>query len=228
MLWGRPRSTVRGATLPPTNAIYAAMVGFKTNWDLSGTLMPYDGLFSPYQDTWENLGPINPVLRQCSVTYAQIQGFYESVQAAGRNVLTYFDVGNWSVSIDVTEAWPNVTCGARAAGGPAPCPTQEGSNAFLQHFLMDALLQHGWSVARGWFDTPFSDWVGTADMDQAVPFFEDLLVEQLLAWRLALVPAAQGIAIDRFDYSQYYSFDAVRRAAYWCVHWMSSYPCTTG
>ena len=24
-------------------------VGFKTNWDLSGTFMPYDGLFYPYQ-----------------------------------------------------------------------------------------------------------------------------------------------------------------------------------
>lgn len=41
------------------NASHGRRLGFKTNWDLSGTFMPYDGLFLPYQDEWENLGPIN-------------------------------------------------------------------------------------------------------------------------------------------------------------------------
>ncbi len=36
--------------------------------DLSGTFMPYDGLFLPYQDTWENLGPINGGLAKYNVT----------------------------------------------------------------------------------------------------------------------------------------------------------------
>jgi hypothetical protein len=43
----------------------AKKLGFKTNWDLSGTFMPYDGVFLPYQDEWENLGPIN---RYCAYT----------------------------------------------------------------------------------------------------------------------------------------------------------------
>ena len=42
--------------LDPLNATRARALGFKTNWDLSGTFMPYDGLFLPYQETWKNLG----------------------------------------------------------------------------------------------------------------------------------------------------------------------------
>ena len=155
---------------------------------------------------WQNLGPINAGLPQYNVTYGRIEEFDASVQAAGLNSLSYFDVGNWGVSIDTSRTWPNLTCGLRPSGAPAPCPTPEGSNAFLQHYLTDALLDSGWSVARGAFSTPFSDWVGTTLMDPSEPFFEDLLLEQLSRRMGPLVPSAQGIAIDRFDYSQYYSY----------------------
>jgi hypothetical protein len=189
----------------PVNASYAASVGFKLNWDLSGTFMPYDGLFAPYQDEWLNLGPINAGLPQYNVTYARINDFYTAVQAAGLNSLSYFDVGNWGVSIATGQTWPNVTCGVRPSGAPAPCPDPAGSNAFLQHYLSDALLARGWSVAGGSFDGAKSDWVGTTLMDPAEPFFEDLLVEQL-TMRLARVPATQGFAVDRFDYTAYYNY----------------------
>jgi hypothetical protein len=43
-------------------------------------------------------------------------------------------------------------------------------------------------------------------MDPSEPFFEDLLLEQLSRRMGALVPSAQGIAIDRFDYTEYYSY----------------------
>ena len=190
----------------PVNASYAASVGFRTNWELSGTFMPYDGLFAPYQASWQNLGPINAGLPQYNVTYARIADFDAGVQAAGLNSLSYFDVGNWGVSIDTKRSWPNITCGVRPSGAPAPCPTPEGSNAFLQHFLSDALLDRGYSVARGAFSGAISDWVGTTLMDPSEPAFEDLLVEQLERRMGALVPSAQGIAIDRFDYSEYYSY----------------------
>jgi hypothetical protein len=198
----------------PVNATYARSVGFRTNWELSGTFMPYDGLFAPYAAKWLNLGPINAGLPQYNVSYESIAAFDMAVQAAGLNSLSYFDVGNFGVSIDTTRSWPNVTCGERPSGaGPAPCPTPEGSNSFLQHFLSDALLDDAWSVAGGFVDGAISDWVGTTLLDPSEPFFEDLLVEQL-GRRMGsnssggppLVSAAQGIAIDRFDYSQYYSF----------------------
>jgi hypothetical protein len=191
----------------PTNATYAATVGFKTNWDLSGTFMPYDGLFAPYQESWLNLGPINAGLPQYNVTYERINDFYVSIQAAGLNSLSYFDVGNWGVSIDTSQTYPNITCGVRPSGEPAPCPDPKGSNAYLQHFLSDALLKHGWSVSGGSFNRAKSDWVGTTLMDPAQPDFENLLVEQL-AMRLARVPATQGFAVDRFDYTSYYNYDA--------------------
>ena len=57
-----------------------------------------------------------------------IAAFDARVQAAGLNSLSYFDVGNWGVSIDTGRAWPNLTCGSRPSGAPAPCPTPEGSN----------------------------------------------------------------------------------------------------
>ncbi len=191
----------------PTNASYAASVGFKTNWDLSGTFMPYDGLFAPYQEDWLNLGPINAGLPQYNVTYASIDAFYVAVQAAGLNSLTYFDVGNWGVSIDTHKSYPNRTCGMRPGGGAAPCPDPNGSNAFLQHFLTPALLTSVWRVAGGTQRGPFPDWVGTTDMDPGEPFFQDLLAEQL-ARRVARVPHMQGIAIDRFDYTSFYNLNA--------------------
>jgi hypothetical protein len=189
----------------PLNKSYADSVGFATNWELSGTFMPYDGLFAPYQEQWLNLGPINAGLPQYNVSFERINAFDESVQAAGLNSLTYFDVGNWGVSVNVKKNYPNVTCGARPGGEPAPCPTPEGSNAYLQLFLTDALLDSGWSLAGGAFSSSFSDWVGTTLMDPSSPFFEDLLNEQL-SRRISNVAATQGIAIDRFDYTKYYSF----------------------
>lgn len=174
--------------------------------ELSGTFMPYDGLFAPYQDEWLNLGPINEGLPQYNVTYARIEDFDASVQAAGLNSLSYFDIGNWGVSIDTTRMWPNETCGLRESGAPAPCPSPDGSNAYLAHYLGAALLDNGWSVAGGPFEGAKSDWVGTTLMDPSEPFFEDLLLEQLARRMGPLVPSAQGIAIDRFDYSEYYSY----------------------
>lgn len=116
------------------------------------------------------------------------------------------DIGNWGVSIDTSKNWPNITCGVRPSGAPAPCPTPDGSNAFLKYYLGDALLDNGWSVAGGSFAGAKSDWVGTTLMDPSEPFFEDLLLEQLNRRMGSLVPSAQGIAIDRFDYTAYYSY----------------------
>ena len=190
----------------PINKTYADSVGFSTNWELSGTFMPYDGLFAPYQDQWLNLGPINAGLPQYNVTYARIAQFDESVRAAGLNSLSYFDVGNWGVSIDTSRSWSNTTCGERPGGGAAPCPTPDGSNSYLQHFLADALLDSAWRVCCGVSTGAIGDWVGTTLMDPSEPFFSDLLIEQLERRMGSLVPSAQGIAIDRFDYTAYYSY----------------------
>ncbi len=164
-------------------------------------------MFAPYQEEWLNLGPINAGLPQYNVTYARIAAFDASVQAVGLNSLSYFDIGNWGVSIDTSKSWPLETCGVRPGGGPAPCPTPSGSNSFLQHFLSDSLLDNGWSLAGGAFRRAKSDWVGTTLMDPSEPFFLDLLLEQLSRrMNATLSPAAQGIAIDRFDYTAYYSY----------------------
>jgi hypothetical protein len=128
------------------------------------------------------------------------------VQAAGLNSLSYFDVANWGVNIDTSRSWPNETCGTRPSGAPAPCPTPDGSNAFLQHYLSDSLLDNAWRVCCGASRGAIGDWVGTTLMDPSEPFFEDLLIEQLERRMGALVPSAQGIAIDRFDYTAYYSY----------------------
>ena len=115
-------------------------------------------------------------------------------------------MGNWGVSIDTSRSYANVTCGVRPGGGAAPCPTPEGSNAFLQNFLSDALLDSAWRACCGVSRGAVGDWVGTTLMDPSEPFFEDLLIEQLERRMGALVPSAQGIAIDRFDYTAYYSY----------------------
>lgn len=62
------------------NVTRATSLGFKTNWDLSGTFMPYDGLFLPYQERWENLGPINGGLAKYNVTYEMIEQYYKDLQ----------------------------------------------------------------------------------------------------------------------------------------------------
>jgi hypothetical protein len=54
-----------------------------TNWDLSGTFMPYDGLFLPYEEEWVNLGPINGGLAQYNVSYAMMDRYYEKIQQKG-------------------------------------------------------------------------------------------------------------------------------------------------
>ena len=51
------------------------------------------------------------------------------------------------------------------------------------------------------------DWVGTTDMDTQEPVFEDLIIEQA-ARHLAELPAFEGIAIDRLDYSEFFNYDA--------------------
>ena len=44
--------------------------------------MPYDGLFLPYQDRWENLGPINGGLAKYNVTYDMINAYYRDLQVS--------------------------------------------------------------------------------------------------------------------------------------------------
>jgi hypothetical protein len=68
----------------PYNASYAHAVGFKTNWDLSGTFMPYDGLFLPYTEEWQNLGPINGGLAQYNVTVRALPGHSSAISAFQR------------------------------------------------------------------------------------------------------------------------------------------------
>ena len=180
----------------PYNVSRANSLGFKTNWDLSGTWMPYDGLFLPYQDEWLNLGPINGGLAQYNVTYPMIDKYYADIQAKGFHSLSYFDIGNWGTSINTNYRGPNTTCGTRPNGMRAPCPTPAGSNEFLRDHLWDALLHHGWDVYHGKWMVHHSDWVGTTDMDTQVAVFEDLLVEQLDR-HLEKLPHFEGIAIVR-------------------------------
>ena len=45
----------RGLLLSGATDCQSHQVGFKTNWDLGGTFMPYDGLFYPYQVSATNV-----------------------------------------------------------------------------------------------------------------------------------------------------------------------------
>ena len=179
--------------------------------------MPYDGLFLPYQTRWENLGPINGGLAQYNVTTQQMNSYYKGIQEAGFHSLSYFDIGNWGTRTDTNYGGPAKYCGLRPAGphtpspngtGAAngPCPDPDGGNAYLRDVLWPALLHHGWSVIKGKFMVHKNDWVGTTDMDTQVPVFEDLIIEQA-ARHLTELPAFEGIAIDRLDYSQYFNYD---------------------
>ena len=190
----------------PYNVSRGKALGFKTNWDLSGTFMPYDGLFLPYQDEWLNLGPINGGLAQYNVTYPMINKYYDQIQAAGFHSLSYFDIGNWGVSVNSNYRGPNTTCGTRPNGLPAPCPDRNGGNEFLRDHLWPALLHHGWDTFHGKRMVHRSDWVGTTDMDPMVPYFEDLLVEQLER-HVDKITAFEGIAIDRLDYTESFNYD---------------------
>eukprot|EP00041_Stephanoeca_diplocostata_P027866 m.777446 g.777446 ORF g.777446 m.777446 type:complete len:964 (-) comp23264_c0_seq2:304-3195(-) len=189
------------------NATRATALGFKTNWDLSGTWMPYDGLFLPYQEEWLNLGPINEGLEQYNVTYDVIETYYADILKAGFKSLSYFDIGNWGTQTKLPAPnKPPLTCGTRTNGKGAPCPTPAGGNQYLQDVLRPALLQHGWSLARGSWQTYQSDWVGTTDMDPAEEVFADLLSEQAQR-HVQRLPSFQGIAIDRLDYSEFFNTD---------------------
>jgi hypothetical protein len=182
----------------PYNQTRGRSLGFKTNWDLSGTWMPYDGLFLPYQERWLNLGPINGGLAQYNVTYSKIDDYYQRIQAAGFHSLSYFDIGNWGTRTVFPYKGPKKSCGTRPTGQAAPCPDPDGGNAYLRDELADALLRHGWSL-RGSFNKHKMDWVGTTDMDTMVSSFEDLIVEQCVRHNTKL-KNFEGIAIDRLDY----------------------------
>lgn len=191
----------------PYNATRAKAIGFKTNWDLSGTWMPYDGLFLPYMEEWPNLGPINGGLAQYNVTYQKMEQYYEQIQSAGFHSLSYFDIGNWGTQTDVSYKGPKQYCGSRPNGKGGPCPGPNGGNAYLRDELSTALLTHGWSVGGGFFNKEKHDWVGTTDMDTMEPCFEDLIVEQC-ARHISKLKSFEGIAIDRLDYSEFFNFDA--------------------
>ena len=153
------------SNLDALDAERARSLGFKTNWDLSGTFMPYDGLFLPYAEQWLNLGPINTGLSQYNATYALIEKVYANYQSAGFHSLSYFDIGNWGTRTNTNYLGPTRYCGERPNGLPAPCPDPDGANSFLRDQLWPALLHHGWSVNNGKFMVHHYDWVGTTDMD---------------------------------------------------------------
>lgn len=164
----------RPASLPFTRCSGGA--GFKTNWDLSGTWMPYDGLFLPYvnstSEQWLNLGPINGGLTQYNVTLDMINSYYVAIQKAGFHSLSYFDIGNWGTRTNTNYHGPSRFCGTRPNGEPAPCPDPDGANSYLRDKLMGsaypawgdescALLHHGVSLAPRllWYtpyDTPLT------------------------------------------------------------------------
>ncbi len=81
----------------PYDAQRGNALGFATNWDLSGTWLPYQGLFLPYQDEWLNLGPIGGGMAQYNVTYPLIGSVYSAIQADGFNSLSYFNLGEFGV-----------------------------------------------------------------------------------------------------------------------------------
>lgn len=193
----------------PYNATRAKAIGFKTNWDLSGTFMPYDGMFLPYTEKWLNLGPINSGLAQYNVTFNMINNYYKQIQSEGFHSLSYFDIGNWGTSVTTHPRGcsTEVGCGTRANGDPAPCATPNGGNCYLVQKLMDALLHHGWTITGGRFMVHHNDWVGTTDMDTMEPCFEDMLIEQAERHILKLGPQFEGIAIDRLDYSEAFNYD---------------------
>lgn len=191
-------------------------IGFKTNWDLSGTFMPYDGLFLPYGEPsllqWPNLGPINGGLAQYNVTYGKIDAYYRAIQAKQFHSLSYFDIGNWGTRIDLGNpgALENATVscpGTRPNGQPAPCwePAAVASSKYLWERLMPALLRRAFTDK--FEDGPFHDWVGTTDMDPGEPNFQDLIVEQA-TMHLQRLSAFEGIAVDRLDYSEHFNLDA--------------------
>lgn len=199
------------------NATRAKQLGYRTNWDLSGVWMPYDGLFLPYMDQWTNLGPINPGLAQYNVTPADIVHAYTLARDAGFHTLSYFDVGNWGVNISISadknggpdgaasDLTLSPSCGTLPSSEPAPCPTQEGSQVYLQRSLMPALLREAWSVVRGDVLKPISDWVGCVVMDPGDGLFAQLLSFQISQHFIALGESFEGIAIDRLDYTEYYN-----------------------
>jgi len=135
----------------------------------------------------------------------QINAYYKKIQESGFHSLSYFDIGNWGVSINTNYRGPNTTCGVRPNGMAAPCPDPGGSNEYLRDHLWDGLLHHYWSQFRGKNMVHKDDWVGTTLMDTMEPCFEDLIVEQLQR-HIDKLPNFEGIAIDRLDYSEYFNY----------------------
>jgi hypothetical protein len=98
--------------------------------------------------------PPYPLLNpQYNVTYNLIDSTYAAIQADGFHTLSYFDIGNWGVSVHLPTS-NNATCGTTPYGAPAPCPTVEGSSAYLQQYLESALLTQAWSVNGGFLNAP--------------------------------------------------------------------------
>ena len=58
----------------------------------------------PYQEKWENLGPINGGLAQYNVTFDMINAYYKQIQDKGFHSLSYFDIGNWGTRY-VSNIW---------------------------------------------------------------------------------------------------------------------------
>ena len=173
------------------NSTRRHQLGFATNWDLSGTFMPYDPLFLPYQKTWENLGGINAGLRQYNVTLAHINQYYVNIQKAGFHSLSYFLPSAWGVQTNLSKHWPapdpNACGGPLPNGLPVPCPTVAGANAYLQHYMQPAMLREGWDFSGAFNRSEWLDWVGPSRFCKTLFQIERRCIAQLRA--RSLIPA---------------------------------------
>eukprot|EP01006_Ploeotia_vitrea_P065811 TRINITY_DN93852_c0_g1_i1.p1 TRINITY_DN93852_c0_g1~~TRINITY_DN93852_c0_g1_i1.p1 ORF type:complete len:808 (+),score=70.02 TRINITY_DN93852_c0_g1_i1:44-2467(+) len=184
--------------------------GFKTNWELSGMWMPYDGLFLPYQPEWLNLA-FEPGLAQYNVTYKRINAFHQQMQSLGYHSLSYFMIGGVGTKINLPpkQLPPYKFCGHvnTSYGEPfeAPCPTPTGSNEYVWSQLMEGALRNCWHPYYGFHNDVIHDWVGTILMDPYGPKWKTLLLDQAQR-HLDMLPDFEGIAIDRLDYTDYYNY----------------------
>ena len=219
------------------NATRAHRLGYRTNWDLSGTWMAYQGLFLGYTPEWLNLGPVAEGIDQYNVSAATIAAAYRRAKAAGFRSLSYFNLADWGVSIELNgtaggagvaggaatdgAAAPlalldqdrsaarlrNASCGVRPGGAVAPCPTPQGSLDYLLDELRPAILHNGWSMLRGPFQHYIPDWVKCVVLDAGDRDLNALQMEQLQRHFDLLHDDFEGIVIDRLDFSDYYNQD---------------------
>jgi hypothetical protein len=210
------------------NATRARQLGYRTNWDLSGTWMAYQGLFLGYTPSWLNLGPVAEGIDQYNVTPATIAAAYQLAKAGGFRSLSYFNLADWGVNIELDSggrpssgrsvrsghlnlpaAGPlrNASCGTRPGGQVAPCPSPEGSLDYLLDELSLAILQNGWSPLRGAFQHYIPDWVKCVVLDAGDEKLAALQIEQLQLHFDLLGDAFEGIVVDRLDFSDYYNQD---------------------